>query len=149
MGRPQLHESDKERTITPREQKFCQEFARNGGVAGKAAIFAGYSQSFARTQIHTVLERSYVQEYLKSITEKVEAEGIATIIDVQQFWTNIYQGKVDDGDYPAKLSDRIRASELLAKSKGGFLDKVALVDTEGKSLPSINLNFIKADTPQE
>ena len=145
MGRPHLHDTDEEREISPREEKLCQEYARNGGQAGKAAIFAGYSQSFARTQIHTVLERPHVKAYLKSITAKVEAEGIASIIDIQQFWTNIYQGKVDDGEYPAKLSDRIKASELLAKSKGGFLDKVALVDTDGKSLPTINLNFVKAD----
>ena len=131
--------------IDIKQKLFCEYYSANGGNAKQAAIDAGYSHSYASKLVLNLLNNVNVREYLKELNKDLEEKNIASIEEIQLYWTNVFRGKVDDGDYPAKLSDRNKASELLMKSKGGFLDKVALVDTDGKSLPTINLNFIKAE----
>jgi hypothetical protein len=134
-----------ERGFRPKQKAFCEAYAANGGDTEKAALEAGYSASFARKQAYLILKLDHCKEYIASLNKITEARNVATIIEIQTFWTNIVRGKIEDGDYPAKLSDRIRASELLAKSKGMFLEKVQLTDAEGKSVPTITLNFVKPE----
>jgi hypothetical protein len=112
----------------------------------QAAIDVGYSEQYASKRLKSILESPAVTEYLKELNSVMEAKNISSIEEIQQFWTNMYLGKIDDGDYPAKLSDRIRASELLMKAKGGFLEKMELTGKDGKDLlPTINLNFVKPE----
>jgi phage terminase small subunit len=133
-----------EYSLNSQQKIFCEVYAKSGN-ATLAAREAGYSENVAKHRTSTILGSQKVRDYLDFLNKTLEEKSISSIEQIQRFWTDLYLGKVDDGDYPAKLSDRIRASELLVKSKGGFLDKVALVDTDGKSLPTINLNFIKPD----
>ena len=52
--------------------------------------------------------------YLQSVNPTSPILHIATINEIQGFWTNV----MDSNRYDIK--DRLRASELLAKSIGGF-----------------------------
>ena len=133
-----------EYSLNAQQKLFCEAYAKSGN-ATQAALDAGYSENVARHRTATILNSQKVRDYLDSLNKALEEKSISSIEEIQRFWTDLYLGKIDDGDYPAKLSDRIKASELLVKSKGGFLDKVALVDSDGKSLPTINLNFIKPE----
>jgi hypothetical protein len=74
------------------------------------------------------------------------AANIASIFEIQEFWTNLVRNNKDEnGDY-IKLDARIRASELLAKNMGMFVDKIEHSGKDGADLPCITLNFIKSDT---
>lgn len=95
---------------------YCGEAAGN---AEKAAIMAGYSPKYARGNAYKLVARKDVQEYIKylnTLTPEQTAYHIASIAEIQAFWTNVMK----NGNEETK--DRLRASEYLAKSQGGFAD---------------------------
>lgn len=132
-------------TLTSKQRKFCEEFAANSGDATAAALKAGYSKSYAATKSAEILKAPVVAQYIKELTRELDATKIAKIEEIQSFWTKIVRGELDDGDYPAKLSDRIKASEILARSQGAFIEKLQVTGANGESLPSISLNFVKPE----
>ena len=88
--------------------------------AEQSAIRAGYSKKYARGNAYKLIARQDVQQYiaylryLQSVNPTSPILHIATINEIQGFWTNV----MDSNRYDIK--DRLRASELLAKSIGGF-----------------------------
>ena len=112
--------------LNVKQRLFCQYLVGEcKGNAAEAAIKAGYSPKTAAFNTSKLLKREDVRDYItklndeitKNYTEKV-AEitkyEIASIAEIQAFWTSIFK------DEEQKVSDRLRASELLAKSKGVF-----------------------------
>jgi phage terminase small subunit len=129
--------------LTLRIKTFCDEYAANGGIGKKAAIAAGYKESDATNRASIILNMACAKEYLASLIKELDSQKIAKISEVQAFWTLIMRGGMLDDGYPAKLSDRIKASELLARSQGAFIEKLQVSGANGESLPTINLNFVK------
>lgn len=92
------------------------------GNAEKSVVKAGYSEKYARGNAYKIVARKDVQEYLaylrylQDTNPASPALHIATINEIQDFWTNIMYGT------SYELKDRLRASELLAKSKGAFIN---------------------------
>lgn len=87
------------------------------GNAEQAAIKAGYSPKYARGNAYKLVARQDVQtyiEYLRSLTTDNPAYHIATIGEIQSFWTDIME------DIRQETKDRLRASEMLMKAQGGF-----------------------------
>lgn len=90
------------------------------GNAENSAIKAGYSPKYARGNAYKLIARKDVQEYmayleyLRQTNPASPTLHIATLNEIQGFWTNIMNGT------EWELKDRLRASELLAKSKGAF-----------------------------
>lgn len=95
---------------------YCGEALGN---AEKAVIMAGYSKKYARGNANKLIARKEIQDYiayLNSLTKDDVQYHIANIKEIQAFWTTVMQS----GNY--KTSDRLRASELLAKAQGAFND---------------------------
>lgn len=92
---------------------YCGEALGN---AEKACVMAGYSKRYARGNAYKVVASSGVQKYIKYLNSLVADERIATIKDIQIFWTRVMNNGRD------RTADRLRASELLAKSQGAFAD---------------------------
>lgn len=93
---------------------YCGEALGN---AEKSVILAGYSPKYARGNAHKIVARKDVQEYIKylnSLAATNPAKHIATITEIQGFWTDV----MNSGAY--RTSDRLKASELLAKAQGMF-----------------------------
>ena len=105
--------------LTPRQKKFCDEYMLCGN-ATQAAIRAGYSEKYAGQNADKVLKNTNVKEYLSYFQKKVEQKAIKSVEEVQQWWSSI----IDNAEEGTK--DRLKASELLVKSKGGFIDRVEL-----------------------
>ena len=86
------------------------------GNAELSAKMAGYSKNYARSAAYKLIARDDVQEYITYLNEvvKYSPENIASIQEIQHFWTDIMNDKTQ------KTRDRIRASELLAKVQGAF-----------------------------
>lgn len=90
------------------------------GNAEQSVIKAGYSPKYARGNAHKIVARKDVQQYIAYLRYLQEndpvnpALHIATINEIQSFWTNIMNGKCYE------VKDRLRASELLAKAQGAF-----------------------------
>lgn len=101
--------------MNPRLKLFAEYYCgEHLGNAEQSAIAAGYSPKYARGNANKLVAKSCVQAYIAELNAKTEAKTVATITDIQTFWTNIMQ----DEDEPTK--NRLRASELLAKAKGMF-----------------------------
>lgn len=103
--------------LTPRQKKFCDEYMLCAN-ATQAAIKAGYSEKYAGQNADKILKNTNVREYLSYFQKKVDQTAIKSVEEVQRWWSSI----IDDAEEVTK--DRLKASELLVKSKGGFMDNV-------------------------
>lgn len=110
--------------MNSRQKKFCLEYAACGN-ATKAAEAAGYSKQTARSQGQRLLTKVDIQAYLKEIEQELLSEKIASLQDVQIFWTDIMT------DASQKTTDQIKAAELLVRSKGGFASQAEEYSQQG------------------
>lgn len=102
------------KAMNEKQRRFAEYYAANPNAA-EAARAAGYSERTARSQGQRLLTNDDIQEYIKELQEENAAERIATMTDVKIFWSDTMNDK------DLKRSDRLKASELLAKSAGAFL----------------------------
>ncbi len=98
------------------KQRRFAEFYANNPNATQAAMAAGYSERTARSQGQRLLTNVDIQEYIKELQEKAAINRIASISQTKAFWSDIMNNPEE------KTSDRLKASELLAKAAGAFLN---------------------------
>lgn len=98
------------------KQRRFAEFYANNPNATQAAMTAGYSERTARSQGQRLLTNVDIQEYIKELQEKAAVNRIASISQTKAFWSDIMNNPKE------KTSDRLKASELLAKAAGVFLN---------------------------
>lgn len=99
-----------------RQEQAKLNYMQNGGNIKKAMIDAGYSETYADRNSKYLM--GIIGQGIKEAQENIRQEQIKTIEEVQQWWSSI----IDNTKESTK--DRLKASELLVKSKGGFMDKV-------------------------
>lgn len=143
-----------------RQRAFLTAYLSNGQDAPSAVIAAGYSEKGATQKGNSLLNTPAVKEAWAELSGELSkkqfevidelkdqfSDKIASIYEIQEFWTKLVRSNKDEnGDY-IKLDARIRASELLAKNMGMFIDKIEHSGKDGVDLPCITLNFIKSDT---
>ncbi|MDR2489717.1 MAG: terminase small subunit [Desulfovibrio sp.] len=124
--------------LTVRQRRFVEAYAGN---ATEAAVKAGYSEKTARSQGQRLLTNADIQAAIQGRTEKNMKATIADRQERQEFWTAIMR------DEEADIRDRTRASELLGKSEGDFLERVDHSNTDGSLAPvvAIDLSHLGAD----
>jgi hypothetical protein len=118
--------------LSERERRFVEAFmgpAKGNGAA--AARIAGYANRSARVTASRLLTKANIR---RAIEARVQDDPlVATREQLQQFWSAIVLGR---GSYVLlEMRDRLRASELLERSPGGFSDKVRL--DPGRSLEEL------------
>jgi phage terminase small subunit len=120
---------DPNKPLSDMEKKFVEAYSGNGE---QAAIQAGYSPKTAKVQGSRLLTRVNVITAIKSREEKPRAFRIATREERQAFWTNVMHGNEKDIAYEkgvkievdVKMSDRLKAAELLGRSEADFTDNL-------------------------
>ena len=126
-------------TLTVKQQRFVECY---NGNATEAAIQAGYSPKWAHKFASNLMGKNrQIADAIKEREEKRVNSLIATREERQSFWTAIMR------DEETELKDRLRASELLAKSEADFMEKV--FDATPPLAPAIQVCFVKADTASE
>lgn len=128
------------RGLNRRQELFCQAFAA-GGNAAAAAREAGYSVKAADRIGERLLRNVEIAARIKALSEENDAKLIATSRERQQLWTSIMR------DTRLEPKDRLKASELLGKAQGDFLERVALSGPNGTSPlvpPVLQINFVAA-----
>ena len=103
--------------LTARQRAFVEAYAGN---ATEAAVKAGYSEKSAYSQGQRLLKHAEIIRAIKERETERLRPAIASREERQRFWTRIMN---DAGE---ETRDRLRASELLGKSNGDFLDRVEL-----------------------
>lgn len=99
-----------------RQAQTVINYLRNGGNMKRAMIDAGYSESYADANARYLM--GIIGPEIRAAQEQAQAEGIKSVQDVQKFWST----SMDNDDIHIK--QRLKASELLVKSLGGFIDRV-------------------------
>lgn len=103
--------------MTDKQQLFILEYQKDFN-ATQAAIRSGYSAKTAYSQGQRLLKSPEVRKALDNYMTERQSEFIATREERQKFWTMIMY------DEELSIKDRLRASELLGKSFGDFIDRV-------------------------
>ena len=99
-------------------QQAALNYKQNGGNMKQAMIDAGYSESYANDHAKKVSGKvgKQIEEYQKEI----KSDKIKSVAEIQAWWTEQMENLEND------MKDRIKVSELLAKSQGAFIEKVEL-----------------------
>lgn len=101
-----------------RREQTIYNYKMNGGNMKKAMIDAGYSETYADRNSKYLM--GIIGEQIKEEQDAIRSKNIKSVEEIQEWWAEM----MDNSD--AKDTDRIKCSELLAKSQGAFIDKVEL-----------------------
>lgn len=88
----------------------------NGGNMKKAMIDAGYSETYADKNARYLF--GIIGQEIKTETEPIRKRNIKKIAEIQEWWSEIMDNQEE------RTAERLKASEYLAKSQGGFVDNV-------------------------
>lgn len=102
--------------LSKRQQAFVESYAK-GNTVKQAAIDAGYSAQYADKCGPAILGSARIRAALADLNAKTNRPSIATIIERREWWTKVMR----DGE--TTLKERLRASELLGKSFGDFIER--------------------------
>jgi phage terminase small subunit len=103
------------KALTGKQRRFVEAY---NGNATEAAIAAGYSAKTAYSIGQRLLKNVEIREAIRAREGKRMIGAIAEREELQAFWTTVMR----DGE--TDIRDRTRASELLGKSVGAFLERI-------------------------
>lgn len=106
-----------------RREQTILNYKANGGNMKRAMIDAGYSETYADRNSQYLL--GIIGEQIKEEQKNIKNKNIKSVEDIQEWWSTQMDDPTND------MKDRIRCSENLAKSQGGFIDKLQ-VETGGE-----------------
>ena len=128
--------------MTPKQQKFCDEYIKTGN-ATQSAINAGYSKKTAKQIGQENLTKLDLKVYIDERLKQLEDERIADADEVMKFLTSVMRGEVTepvailDGDGKQKVVNlqpnvqtRKSAAVDLGKRYALFTDKTEMTVTE-------------------
>ena len=125
------------KALTVKQQRFVEAYTGN---ATEAAIRAGYSAKTARSIGQRLLTNVDIQKAIQGREDKRMESTIMSREERQEFWTAATRDK------EAAMRDRLKASELLGRSEGDFLERHDLTSSDGSVAPvTIDLSHMAAD----
>jgi phage terminase small subunit len=104
--------------MNPRQRAFAEHYAACGN-ASEAARLAGYSERRARQTGERLLNDSDIWSHIENLQDEARKRRIAGAMERQDFWSRVMRGEVPGAEMP----DRLKASELLARCQGDFIDR--------------------------
>ncbi len=111
--------SDVFEALSPQQRRFVEVF---DGNATAAALAAGYAPNSAASQGARLLKNAKVAAAVRERETKEIKPLIASRQARQEFWTKTMQNDSED------IRNRLKASELLGRSEGDFLERLAGAD---------------------
>jgi phage terminase small subunit len=102
--------------LTEKQRKFCEAFAANGGNALQAAKAAGYAVPIQQSGEN--MKKPEIQAALEQLRKSTTNDAIATREERQRTWTAFMRDKL------LSPVERMKASELLGKAQGDFIERV-------------------------
>lgn len=115
-----------------RREQTKLNYMSNGGNMKKAMIDAGYSETYADKNSKYLL--GIIGQEIKDDQNLLKVDGIKSVEEIQQWWSSL----MDDSE--TDMNTRMRASENIVKSRGGFIQKV-----EADVTSEVNINIELSD----
>ena len=104
--------------LTAKQQAWV-DYYKQGHTAADAARLAGYKAKTDETFWAIGSENlRKLKDYIKDRDELLASPRIATMEQVNEFWTKIMQSEDE------KTADRLKASELRARAAGAFVERL-------------------------
>ena len=115
----------KKKGLTARQKRFIDAY---NGNATEAARIAGYSENKIDNAAYKLMHTPAIVEAIQAREKERSDAAIMTREERQKLWSDLARN-VDE-----TTRDRLRATELLGKSEGDFLDRQELTGKDGKPL---------------
>lgn len=117
--------------MTPRQEKFCLEYAASGN-AYHSALNAGYSKNYAKGNVNKLLDNESIKKRLQELKEKAESEKIADIKEMQEKLTSIIrQDTTEEVIVVEGIGDGCSEARTVQK-KPSFKEIISAINTLGK-----------------
>ena len=115
--------------LTPKQERWIDEYIKCNDytTASRNAGYSGNNNTLRTIGYQNSLKfKDLINDRRVELSNKITKKSIASLEDIFKFWTETFNNKEN------KQADRLKASELLAKAKGGFIEKVEVkkVDTD-------------------
>lgn len=123
------------RRLTELQLRFINfykgECAGNGYLS---ALKAGYKGSDAT--LRAIASENLTKPNIIHALQEIDKDDplVADRIERQEFWTRIMRGEELENDLIPSMKDRMKASELLGKTQGDFIDRVEHSGPDGKAI---------------
>lgn len=105
--------------LTAKQQKFVDVYAGNATEAARKAGYDGNEVTLGQVGAEN-LKKPQIVKAIRDRRDTELAPFIASRIERQAFWTAAMN------DDKLKMENRLKASELLGKSEGDFIERVDL-----------------------
>lgn len=115
--------------LTPKQERWIDEYIKCNDytTASRNAGYSGSNDNLRAIGYQNSLKfKDLLNDRRLELSKEIKSNNVATLEEIFEFWTNVFN---DKNEY---MKNRIKASELLAKAKGGFIEKVEVkkVDTD-------------------
>ena len=115
--------------LTPKQELWIDEYIKCNDftTASRNAGYTGSNNTLRSIGYQNSLKfKDLINERRVELSKSIKKNTIASLEDIFEYWTDTFKNE------DIKDSDRLKASELLAKAKGGFVEKVEVkkVDTD-------------------
>lgn len=113
--------------LTLKQERWIEEYIKTDDYT-TASSNAGYKGSKNSLKAigyqNSIKFKEILSMRREEISKEIKNSSIAELDDIFEFWTKVFK---DENEY---MKNRIKASELLAKAKGGFVEKVEVKEVE-------------------
>lgn len=118
-----------------RREQTKLNYMQNGGNMKQAMIDAGYSETYADRNSQYLM--GIIGDDIKKTQDNIRSDKIKDVTQIQERWSEWMDSK------ELTYAEKIRVSELLAKSQGGFIEKKTKKDNEEQQA---RIDKLKAET---
>lgn len=127
--------------LNPKQKAFADYYLTSGNIM-EAAVKAGYSENYAKSQGYKLLDNVGIKQYIDERMINLGTKRVADADEVLQYLTKVMRAEEKDQfGLDVSISDRTKAAELLGKRFRLFTDKV---EVDNKKTPKVEVTFIKA-----
>lgn len=106
--------------LTPKQQAFADYYIQTGNATEsyKRAYPSCKKDDTARANASRLLTNANVVGYVAEKQKELESNRMADMEEVREFWTEAMRNSENN------MKDRLKASELIARTSGAFLEKI-------------------------
>ena len=107
--------------LTPKQERWIDEYIKTNDytTASRNAGYSGSNDNLRAIGYQNSLKfKELLTERRKELSKELKKETVASLDEIFEFWTKTFTNKKEF------MKNRLKASELLAKAKGGFVEKV-------------------------
>lgn len=118
-----------------RREQTKLNYMQNGGNMKKAMIDAGYSETYADKNAQYLW--GIIGKEIQAQQNEIKTEQIKSVQQIQERWSAWMDSE------ELSYNERIKCSELLAKSQGGFIENVNVRGNINNPLAGLSTDELK------